>query len=152
MVYIYALSRFDKRFHIPDGSSAPGHYSCSEDGRGPASVRTSAASSARHLALGGRRSGENPGMVSLSDLEGLKYPGKVHGYGSKRGSGWSSRRSGVGKGGGRKSGAGVRSAPRSVRSLYVGGEGAARSEADVVCLEADMEWMARAMVSFLDVL
>ncbi|RFU75230.1 family c-likeg- -coupled receptor [Trichoderma arundinaceum] len=25
-VFTYALSRFDKRFHIPDGSSAPGHY------------------------------------------------------------------------------------------------------------------------------
>jgi hypothetical protein len=27
VVFTYALSRFDKRFHIPDGSSAPGHYS-----------------------------------------------------------------------------------------------------------------------------
>ncbi|KAH6607660.1 family c-likeg- -coupled receptor [Trichoderma cornu-damae] len=26
VVFTYALSRFDKRFHIPDGSSAPGHY------------------------------------------------------------------------------------------------------------------------------
>ncbi|PNP38719.1 hypothetical protein TGAM01_v208677 [Trichoderma gamsii] len=26
VVYTYALSRFDKRFHIPNGSSAPGHY------------------------------------------------------------------------------------------------------------------------------
>ncbi|KAK5998425.1 hypothetical protein PT974_00804 [Cladobotryum mycophilum] len=25
-VYSYALSRFDRRFHIPNGSSAPGHY------------------------------------------------------------------------------------------------------------------------------
>ncbi|KOS18382.1 hypothetical protein ESCO_003075 [Escovopsis weberi] len=25
-VYAYALSRFDRRFHIPDGSSGPGHY------------------------------------------------------------------------------------------------------------------------------
>ncbi|KAF4985629.1 hypothetical protein FGRMN_11145 [Fusarium graminum] len=27
VVFTYALSRFDKRFHIPDGSSAPGDYS-----------------------------------------------------------------------------------------------------------------------------
>ncbi|KAK4148752.1 hypothetical protein C8A00DRAFT_47480 [Chaetomidium leptoderma] len=32
VVYTYALSRFDKRFHIPDGSSAPGHYSFCEEG------------------------------------------------------------------------------------------------------------------------
>lgn len=27
MVYAYAVSRFDRRFHVPNGSSAPGHYS-----------------------------------------------------------------------------------------------------------------------------
>ncbi|MBE3050023.1 DUF3112 domain-containing protein [Candidatus Bathyarchaeota archaeon] len=27
VVYLYALIRFDRRFHIPNGSSAPGHYS-----------------------------------------------------------------------------------------------------------------------------
>lgn len=27
VLYLYSLSRFDRRFHIPDGSSAPGHYS-----------------------------------------------------------------------------------------------------------------------------
>jgi hypothetical protein len=26
VVYTYALARFDRRFHVPDGSSAPGHY------------------------------------------------------------------------------------------------------------------------------
>ncbi|KAL6881296.1 hypothetical protein J3F83DRAFT_47478 [Trichoderma novae-zelandiae] len=26
VVFTYALSRFDKRFHVPDGSSSPGHY------------------------------------------------------------------------------------------------------------------------------
>lgn len=31
VVFSYALSRFDKRFHIPDGSSAPGDYSSSID-------------------------------------------------------------------------------------------------------------------------
>ncbi|KAL2153417.1 hypothetical protein VTH82DRAFT_4572 [Thermothelomyces myriococcoides] len=32
VVFTYALSRFDRRFHIPDGSSAPGHYSRTEMG------------------------------------------------------------------------------------------------------------------------
>lgn len=32
VVYTYALTRFDKRFHIPDGSSAPGHYSWHNSG------------------------------------------------------------------------------------------------------------------------
>lgn len=27
VVYMYAISRFDRRFHVPDGSSGPGHYS-----------------------------------------------------------------------------------------------------------------------------
>jgi len=27
VVYAYGIARFDRRFHIPDGSSAPGHYS-----------------------------------------------------------------------------------------------------------------------------
>jgi hypothetical protein len=27
VVFTYAVSRFDRRFHVPDGSSAPGHYS-----------------------------------------------------------------------------------------------------------------------------
>lgn len=27
VVYLYAISRFDRRFHIPNGASAPGHYS-----------------------------------------------------------------------------------------------------------------------------
>lgn len=30
VVYSYALSRFDRRFHIPDGSSGPGAYSSSD--------------------------------------------------------------------------------------------------------------------------
>lgn len=29
VVFTYALSRFDRRFHIPNGSSGPGHYSAS---------------------------------------------------------------------------------------------------------------------------
>jgi hypothetical protein len=26
-VYTYTICRFDRRFHVPNGSSAPGHYS-----------------------------------------------------------------------------------------------------------------------------
>ncbi|KAM7217063.1 Protein of unknown function (DUF3112) domain containing protein [Rhypophila decipiens] len=201
VVYIYALSRFDKRFHIPDGSSAPGHYSCSEDGRSPVrSGRTSVASSAgqRHSTGGGggqrRRSHQRQSridMVMTTDLEGagggggggggiLKQPAAAHvrcskrfstplssGHsrkGGKRSSGMppgyfsststSSLKNGIlapgGYGGNGHGGDGrpksVKSAPRSVRSFYgPGAEGAARSEADIATMEADMEWMARAM-------
>lgn len=197
VVYIYALSRFDKRFHVPDGSSAPGHYSCSEDGMSPGrSARTSAASLAaanggygrdrergrhsyrhhRHHGNGhrGHRTWRGDNMVSLSDLDKLKYPPSAHVRTSKRMSAWSnhSRKTarssgvpllatttkdssaGVGVGYGYVNGAGrarsVRSAPRSVRSFYLSGPdgGAARSEADIADLGADMEWMARAIVSF----
>ncbi|KAM7190019.1 Protein of unknown function (DUF3112) domain containing protein [Rhypophila sp. PSN 637] len=205
VVYIYALSRFDKRFHIPDGSSAPGHYSCSEDGRSPVrSGRTSVASSARHHGDGSvsgrrhstagqrRRSHQRQSrvdMVMTTDLEGaggggsgggiLKQPAAAHvrsskrfstalssGHsrkGGKRSSGMppgyfststSSLKNGIlapgGYGGNGHGGDGrpksVKSAPRSVRSFYgPGAEGAARSEADIATMVADMEWMARAM-------
>ncbi|KAM7205398.1 putative family c-likeg-protein-coupled receptor protein [Naviculisporaceae sp. PSN 640] len=35
VVYAYALARFDKRFHVPDGSSARGHYKGAELEPGP---------------------------------------------------------------------------------------------------------------------
>ncbi|KAM7200061.1 Protein of unknown function (DUF3112) domain containing protein [Naviculisporaceae sp. PSN 640] len=200
VVYTYALSRFDKRFHIPDGSSAPGHYSCSEDsnlksqGHSPArSARTSAASLSfgkereigrrsyhAHGGYGGYRGHHRGGNMGggLSDLDKdnstLKYPASAHLRNSKRVSVWSdysrktgsrssgipplngtsmksSGAAGVGYGyGGVNAARSVRSAPRSVRSLYYpsapdAGVGAARSEADVANMEADMEWMARAM-------
>lgn len=34
VVYAYAISRFDRRYHVPDGSSAPGHYSGERVGDG----------------------------------------------------------------------------------------------------------------------
>ena len=36
VVYAYAIARFDRRYHVPDGSSGPGHYSGARvgDGRG----------------------------------------------------------------------------------------------------------------------
>jgi hypothetical protein len=37
VVYVYAVARFDRRYHVPDGSSGPGHYSGERvsDGKGP---------------------------------------------------------------------------------------------------------------------
>jgi hypothetical protein len=37
VVYAYAIARFDRRYHVPDGSSGPGHYSGERvnDGKGP---------------------------------------------------------------------------------------------------------------------
>lgn len=41
VVYLYAISRFDRRFHIPNGSSGPGHYSGSPVKEDPVSTRAS---------------------------------------------------------------------------------------------------------------
>ena len=37
VVYAYAIARFDRRYHVPDGSSGPGHYSGERvsDSKGP---------------------------------------------------------------------------------------------------------------------
>ena len=35
VVWAYAVFRFDRRFHVPEGSSAPGHYSGNGQGAGP---------------------------------------------------------------------------------------------------------------------
>jgi hypothetical protein len=36
VVYLYGLSRFDRRFHVPNGASAPGHYAAGQalEGKG----------------------------------------------------------------------------------------------------------------------
>lgn len=43
VVYAYAIARFDRRYHVPDGSSGPGHYSGERvsDGRGPVTAGSS---------------------------------------------------------------------------------------------------------------
>lgn len=61
MVYAYAVSRFDRRFHIPNGSSAPGHYSGSR-------VMASAASSQQPTA---RRMGHHASSSTLSIVHSL---------------------------------------------------------------------------------
>ncbi|KAL2141870.1 hypothetical protein VTI28DRAFT_1853 [Corynascus sepedonium] len=57
VVFTYALSRFDKRFHIPDGSSAPGHYSRAELGMAGSGALVSQAVSERDERRRGRASG-----------------------------------------------------------------------------------------------
>lgn len=47
VVYLYAASRFDRRFHVPDGASRPGHYSgmrlpAAQPGRRPSGSSESA--------------------------------------------------------------------------------------------------------------
>ncbi|KAF3767766.1 hypothetical protein M406DRAFT_253186, partial [Cryphonectria parasitica EP155] len=46
VVYLYAISRFDRRFHVPNGSSAPGHYSGSKVGKDGRRASTGARSAA----------------------------------------------------------------------------------------------------------
>lgn len=44
VVYLYAASRFDRRFHVPDGASQPGHYSGMRLPVAPSSRRPSGSS------------------------------------------------------------------------------------------------------------
>ncbi|KAK4246445.1 hypothetical protein C7999DRAFT_42133 [Corynascus novoguineensis] len=57
VVFTYALSRFDRRFHIPDGSSAPGHYSRAELGMAGSGALVSQAAFERDRRKRGRASG-----------------------------------------------------------------------------------------------
>jgi hypothetical protein len=123
VVYIYTLSRFDTRFHVPDGSSAPGHYSC-----------------ARYRSAGGGS------VVYNEDLERSRRKKKRCGGGDDGLGGgpetklWPPPAAKTpSKGGSHKS---MHSVVRAVSSSY----GASSSQSSLVRLE-DMEWMTRAMVS-----
>jgi len=137
VVYIYALSRFDRRFHVPDGSSAPGHYSCSEFGDSAAAIASAVAdfekrgpstyaTSKRSLAVSGKSGvgrssrgyGHDCALHGAAVMPSL--PAKAHTPGRHSASSHS----------------------RSVKSVY----GDTSSEARDPSREADMEWMARAMV------
>lgn len=125
VVYIYALSRFDKRFHIPDGSSAPGHYSCIEygsNGRGGGSLVSNGdlEKSKRNEKPSG--SGE-PGLGE--GLETMVWPPPA----AKTPSRGSSKKSSL-------------HSLRAASSCY----GAGSSESSQV-RQDNMEWMTRAMVS-----
>ncbi|KAK3391038.1 hypothetical protein B0H63DRAFT_130643 [Podospora didyma] len=148
VVFTYALSRFDRRFHVPNGSSAPGHYSCSEYSGGGGGSMASAVAAA----------------IAVADFE------KQVAY-SKRSSAWSGKSGGgastlvgggghgigVGGNGGYTivGGAGRRSikssgGARSIRSVYAAAplvNEATPSETDSITRDADMAWMARAMAS-----
>ncbi|KAK0629681.1 hypothetical protein B0T17DRAFT_526144 [Bombardia bombarda] len=173
VVYTYALSRFDKRFHVPNGSSAPGHYSCSEYD-GALGSRSSVAGSLGSVGLGGGHShGASAANIGLAGLGGLddrdlvekrvSYLGSssYRPVSSKRNSAWSDkstksalRRSAIIAGGGGGSGSKAHST-KSVKSVHYGdtvlvhtpgaGSVAGGSQVDGITREADMEWMARAM-------
>ncbi|KAK3318635.1 hypothetical protein B0H66DRAFT_582246 [Apodospora peruviana] len=150
VVYIYALSRFDKRFHVPDGSSAPGHYSCSEDDRG---MTTPERSSQRTTGPRG-----STGMNSLADFEkpsaaylynsnkdSRRSSVPTYLYSNKRASGSSekSKRRSIGilPMTTKKSAERPRSAPWSVTSIHE----EPPSDTQSLIMEEDMEWVARAM-------
>ncbi|KAK0722077.1 hypothetical protein B0T26DRAFT_770285 [Lasiosphaeria miniovina] len=119
VVYTYALSRFDRRFHVPDGSSAPGHYSCAEFGPDAAAA----------LAL---TCASSPSSHAGVDVEPFDKHSATYVY-SKRSSAWSaqSRRSVRSGGLAGESGAAVAAE--------------AHSETCSISRDADMAWMARAM-------
>ncbi|KAK0620265.1 hypothetical protein B0T14DRAFT_480985, partial [Immersiella caudata] len=136
VVYIYALSRFDRRFHVPDGSSAPGHYSCSEFGDSAAAIASSVAefekrspSSYVNVKRSSRASGKSglsftshsygDGRILQGSPKMPAMPAKIH---------TPDRRS-------------IGSHARSHKSVYRD----ASSDSQDPTQEADMEWMARAM-------
>ena len=148
VVYIYALSRFDRRFHIPDGSSAPGHYSMSEPNMAARRPPRSRGSQSSHSS--------ETAYAEMDVQTAYSF--------SKRNSQcqWSdgeASRSNVGNignlGGGviKRSPKGGRSArsTRSIKSVVAGsptrgGADAMNAEPGDVLSEQDAEWMAKAMV------
>lgn len=174
VVYLYTLARFDRRFYIPDGSKAPGHYSCAAAAEYGGSAAAVAAALAEFEKGGGVGAGVSPG-------------------GSKRSSAWSGRWSSTAKGGAvaevtvparvalpARASVDTRRSRRTVRSgrsvvsgrslVFVVGTpqvtgtplvtgtppqvmgsvddelGEAVADADGVSRDAEFEWMARAMV------
>ncbi|KAK4448063.1 hypothetical protein QBC34DRAFT_439427 [Podospora aff. communis PSN243] len=136
VVYTYALSRFDRRFHVPDGSSAPGHYSCAEFGEsaaaiaaavaefekgGPSSYTTRKRSSAvsGKVGLGISRHSYGAGRIIKGSSPMPAMPAKIH---------TPDQRS-------------IKSQGRSSKSVYRDAPDQTRDPSR----EADMEWMARAM-------
>jgi hypothetical protein len=119
VVFTYALSRFDRRFHIPDGSSAPGHYSCAEFS--PAALSAVAAAAA--AADAGRRTGRGGGRLCAT----------------KKNETWQAT-----KGEERRRSSGSARSGTAASSSY--GEGP--SEQSSLVRDADLAWMARAMVGF----
>ncbi|KAK0643677.1 hypothetical protein B0T16DRAFT_494668 [Cercophora newfieldiana] len=143
VVYTYALSRFDRRFHVPDGSSAPGHYSCSEFGdsaaaiasavtefekKGPSSYATSKRSSATSGKIGLGLPSQNYGNSRILQGSAAMPAVPPKALTPDRRSMVSDRRS-------------MGSHARSSKSVYR----EAPSEARDPSREADIEWMARAM-------
>ena len=125
VVYTYALSRFDRRFHIPDGSSAPGHYSCAEFGTAAGAAAAAAAASGGSAVE--RRGRKKRAGGIFGDAGAAPSPKEAAG-----------RRSSSCCSGGERSGR----SPSARGSL-----GDAPSEQGSVARDADLAWVATAMVS-----
>jgi hypothetical protein len=125
-VFTYALGRFDKRFHVPDGSSAPGHYSCQDFGPEAAAIAAAAAAAAdirrSYLFGGGKaRGGGEPGWTTVRSI-------------NPDSSSRSEKSARVG-------------AEASRRSSIVEGPSARNS----LARDADLAWMARALVRMITI-
>jgi hypothetical protein len=127
VVYIYTLSRFDRRFHVPDGSSAPGHYSCAEYGSAGGGSVVSNGDFEKNRRKKKRGGGGDDGLGG--GLETKLWPPPPPPPAAKTPSKGSSHKS-------------MHSVVRTASSSY----GAGSSQSSLVRLE-DMEWMTRAMVS-----
>lgn len=130
VVFAYTLARFDKRFHVPDGSSAPGHYSCTDFGPEVAAVAGGAAAGA--AAASSSSTGELHRM-KRAYLSGGKRRGDAA---------WATDPAIMCNSSERSGGSGGARSARSARSSF--GEGP--SVRDSFMRDADLAWMARAMV------
>jgi hypothetical protein len=137
VVYTYALSRFDRRFHVPDGSSAPGHYSCSEFGDSAAAI---AAAGAEFEKGGPSSYATSKRSSAVSAKSGLGLPG--HSYGAGRILQGSPAMPTVPAKTHTPDRRSIGSHARSSKSVYRDAPNELRDPSR----EADMEWMARAMV------
>jgi hypothetical protein len=129
VVYVYALSRIDKRFHIPDGACAPGHYSFGNAGTDLVSNGEAERRRRDKNKRGGNRPGEKHGSGESTCELWSPPPAKMSD--SARSSTLKSMRS-----------SGGLQAP-SQSSNY---DSLKRASESSLVRQQDMQWMDRAMV------
>ncbi|KAK0746573.1 hypothetical protein B0T18DRAFT_390997 [Schizothecium vesticola] len=82
VVYAYTLARFDRRFYVPDGSRAPGHYSCAAAAEYGGSAAAVAAALAE-FEKGGGGGGVSPGASKRSSAWSGRWSSAAAGKGGR---------------------------------------------------------------------
>ncbi|KAK4223772.1 hypothetical protein QBC38DRAFT_424866 [Podospora fimiseda] len=164
VVYTYALARFDKRFHIPDGSSAPGHYSHSfAPPTGGSGGKRGAGMMMQQLPTVSEEFERGSSSYTYDKVDGGQAASQRGGWGKRTSTGsgsvYSSVAGGIGGGGGQM----IRmAAPLPPPSVYTHGmmdveldgrnqtqyeleAGGVGGERDGATRAEDMAWMSRAL-------